>query len=617
MLRTIPLRTSCSSSITPIGPPSRGMPSRSRHGKKHPSSLPWWHRSTTVWQKASTRWRKETGMPSGPDSSRARSTRSRSRSTRLCSRRSSATERIVSSLLSPSHHGETAPHAQRLAGDEGRLVGGEEHDGRRHLLRRGQAAERRRPHDGLDQLLVPLGREPAEQRGVGEARGHHVDADPGGRHLAGQGLAEGDDRPLRPRVHRLARRARPARLRAHVDDHAALPRDHLGEDRVAGGEDAAVVDGDHRVPELLGRVHEPGDPVPAGDVREDVDSPPRPGHLVDPGHHARAPGHIHDHRHRLAARSRDLGRDGLGTRSVDVRHGHAGSLGGRPEAHRPADPAGAARDQCHPALEDHQHSLLRSREEGVLVILEGRVALVTGGASGIGRAVCLRAAAEGARVAVADVNGAGAEAVAAEITAAGGQAMPVVMDVTRRASVVAGVDEVTRAWGGIDILANVAGWDRITRFVDTTEEFWDTVIAINYRGVLATCHAVLPQMIARQRGVIVNVSSEAGRAGSSGEAVYSGAKGAVIAFSKALAREVAPSGIRVNVVAPGLTDTPLLRRLAAEGNEKLIQAIVRATPLGRLATPEEVAAAVVFLASDEASFITGQTLSVGGGLTMV
>ncbi len=251
------------------------------------------------------------------------------------------------------------------------------------------------------------------------------------------------------------------------------------------------------------------------------------------------------------------------------------------------------------------------------MILEGRVALVTGGASGIGRAVCLRAAAEGARVAVADVNGAGAEAVAAEITAAGGQAMPVVMDVTRRASVVAGVDEVTRAWGGIDILANVAGWDRITRFVDTTEEFWDTVIAINYRGVLATCHAVLPQMIARQRGVIVNVSSEAGRAGSSGEAVYSGAKGAVIAFSKALAREVAPSGIRVNVVAPGLTDTPLLRRLAAEGNEKLIQAIVRATPLGRLATPEEVAAAVVFLASDEASFITGQTLSVGGGLTMV
>lgn len=249
--------------------------------------------------------------------------------------------------------------------------------------------------------------------------------------------------------------------------------------------------------------------------------------------------------------------------------------------------------------------------------LEGTVALVTGGASGIGRAVCRAFAAQGLRVAVADIDGTGAEAVAAEIAAGGGQAMPVTVDVTNRASVVSAVDRVTATWQEIDVLANVAGWDRIMRFVDTTEEFWDRVIAINYRGVLATCHAVLPQMIARRRGVIVNVSSEAGRAGSSGEAVYSGAKGAVIAFSKALAREVAPHGIRVNVVAPGLTDTPLLRRLMAEGNEKLIQAIVRATPLARLATPEEVAAAVVFLASDQASFITGQTLSVGGGLTMV
>lgn len=246
-----------------------------------------------------------------------------------------------------------------------------------------------------------------------------------------------------------------------------------------------------------------------------------------------------------------------------------------------------------------------------------KVALVTGGASGIGKAVCLAFAAQGARVAVADVNGAGAEEVATAVTAAGGDGLPVVMDVTRRASVAAGVEKVLAVWSRIDILANVAGWDRIFPFVETTEEFWDKVIAINFRGILATTHVVLPHMIERRSGVIVNVSSEAGRAGSSGEAVYSGTKGAVIAFSKAIAREVARYGIRVNVVAPGLTDTPLLQQMMAEGHEKLIQAIVRATPLQRLATPEEVADAVLFLASERASFITGQTLSVGGGLTMI
>ncbi len=245
------------------------------------------------------------------------------------------------------------------------------------------------------------------------------------------------------------------------------------------------------------------------------------------------------------------------------------------------------------------------------------VVVVTGGASGIGRAVCLAFAAQGAQVAVADINGQGAEAVVAEVKAAGGDGMPAVMDVTQRASVGAGVESVLAAWGRLDILANVAGWDRIVPFVDTTEEFWDQVIAVNFRGVLTACHAVLPHMIGRRSGVIVNVSSEAGRAGSSGEAVYSGAKGAVIAFTKALAREVARYAIRVNVVAPGLTDTPLLQRMIAEGNGKLIQAIIKATPLQRLATPEEVANAVLFLASDRASFITGQTLSVGGGLTMI
>lgn len=247
----------------------------------------------------------------------------------------------------------------------------------------------------------------------------------------------------------------------------------------------------------------------------------------------------------------------------------------------------------------------------------GRVALVTGGASGIGKAVCLALAAEGARVAVADVNAEGAEAAAAAAKAAGGEGLAVAMDVTDRRSVAAGMEKTLAAWAHIDVLANVAGWDRIVPFVDTTEELWDRVIAINYRGVLATCHAVLPHMIERRSGVVVNVSSEAGRAGSSGEAVYSGAKGAVIAFTKALAREVARYGIRVNAVAPGLTDTPMLQQSIADGNEKLIEAIVRATPLRRLATPEEIAQAVLFLASEKASFITGQTLSVGGGLTMI
>lgn len=244
--------------------------------------------------------------------------------------------------------------------------------------------------------------------------------------------------------------------------------------------------------------------------------------------------------------------------------------------------------------------------------LEERVALVTGAASGIGRAVAAALTAEGALVAAADIDTAGAE----EAVAAGQAAVAVTMDVTDTASVGAAVDEVAAAWGRVDILCNVAGWDRIVPFVDTSPELWDRVIAINFRGVLATCHAVLPHMIEQGSGAIVNTASEAGRAGSSGEAVYSGAKGGVITFTKTLAREVSRHGIRVNTVAPGLTDTPLLQSMIADGNDRLIDAIVRATPIRRLAQPEEVAAAVVFMASDRSSFITGQTLGVGGGLVM-
>lgn len=246
-----------------------------------------------------------------------------------------------------------------------------------------------------------------------------------------------------------------------------------------------------------------------------------------------------------------------------------------------------------------------------------QVALVTGGASGIGRSVCLAFAAAGARVAVADINAGGAGEVAAAATAAGGRGLAVPMDVTDPAGVAAAVAEVIAAWGQVDILVNCAGWDRVMKFTETTPEFWDRVIAINYRGMLATCHAVLPHMIERGRGAVVNVASETGRAGSSGEAVYSGTKGAVIAFSKAIAREVARKGIRVNCVAPGLVDTPMLQAMIAEGHGKLMDAIARATPLQRFGQPHEIADAVLFLASSGATFITGQTLSVSGGLTMM
>jgi 2-hydroxycyclohexanecarboxyl-CoA dehydrogenase len=247
-------------------------------------------------------------------------------------------------------------------------------------------------------------------------------------------------------------------------------------------------------------------------------------------------------------------------------------------------------------------------------MFQDKVALVTGGASGIGKAVVQGLAADGARAAICDLNAEGAERVAAEV---GGGALPVAMDVTDTASVRAGVSHVVESLGAPDVLVNAAGWDRISRFLETDEEFWDQVIAINFRGVVAVCHAVLPHMVERGSGAVVNVASEAGRSGSSGEAVYSGAKGAVIAFSKSIAREVARHGVRVNVVTPGLTQTPFMDRNYDEGHGKLMDAIVNATPLRRMSTPEEVAEAILFLASDRAAFTTGETLSVSGGLVMM
>ena len=174
-------------------------------------------------------------------------------------------------------------------------------------------------------------------------------------------------------------------------------------------------------------------------------------------------------------------------------------------------------------------------------------------------------------------------------------------------------------WGQIDVLVNNAGWDRMQLFVESDEETWDTIIGLNFKAVLYTCRAVLPLMAARRAGKVVNIASDAGRGGSSGEAVYAGTKGAVIAFSKTIAREVARYGVAVNVVCPGLTDTPLLAGMLAESarNEKVLDAVTRAIPLGRVGTPEDVAGAVVYFASPAADYVTGQTLSVSGGLTMM
>jgi 2-hydroxycyclohexanecarboxyl-CoA dehydrogenase len=243
---------------------------------------------------------------------------------------------------------------------------------------------------------------------------------------------------------------------------------------------------------------------------------------------------------------------------------------------------------------------------------DDQVAIVTGGASGIGQATARRLAGEGAAVVIADVNGEGAGGVAMSISEGGGRAIALQVDVTDAPGVRAMTEQAIAAFGKIDILVSNAGWDRAGPFADTDEELWDRVIAINYRGHLATCHAALPYMRERGAGRIVTVASDAGRVGSSGEVVYSGAKGAVIAFTKGLAREVARYGINVNCVAPGLVDTPLLAGMP----EKLIAAIVRSIPLRRTGVPDEIAAAICFLVSDDAAYITGQTLSVNGGLNM-
>jgi 2-hydroxycyclohexanecarboxyl-CoA dehydrogenase len=250
--------------------------------------------------------------------------------------------------------------------------------------------------------------------------------------------------------------------------------------------------------------------------------------------------------------------------------------------------------------------------------LAGQTALVTGAGRGIGRAIALALAREGAQVAALDILGEEAAKVRGEVEALGVKALACTADLTKRDQVNRAVEGVVAQLGGLDIVVNNAGWDKLEMFLDSEEPTWDRIIAVNFKSILYVCKAALPHMVTRGGGRVINIASDAGRVGSMGEAVYAGSKGAIIAFSKTLAREVARSRITVNVVCPGLTETPLLQGIRADSPRagKIIDAVTRGIPLGRVGLPEDVAEAVAFLASPAANYITGQTLSVSGGLTM-
>ena len=250
--------------------------------------------------------------------------------------------------------------------------------------------------------------------------------------------------------------------------------------------------------------------------------------------------------------------------------------------------------------------------------LDGKTVIITGGGGGIGGASCRRFAQEGAKVAIFDLNLQSAQNVASEIVASGGVAAAFDCDITNRASVDAAVAASQSQLGAIDVLVNNAGWDVFKPFTKTVPEQWDRLIAINLIGALHLHHAVLPGMVERRRGRIVNIASDAARVGSSGEAVYAACKGGIVAFSKTIAREHARHGITVNVVCPGPTQTALFEdyKKGAGDPEKLVAAFTRSIPLGRIGQPDDLPGAILFFASDDAAYITGQVLSVSGGLTM-
>ncbi len=255
--------------------------------------------------------------------------------------------------------------------------------------------------------------------------------------------------------------------------------------------------------------------------------------------------------------------------------------------------------------------------------LKGKTAIVTGGASNIGRAISIALATEGVNVVIADIDQKQAEKVVGFIDGKGGTAVAVTTDLTRYDQVETMVKKALDRFKNLDILINDVGWDVANLFVETTPEFWDKIIGINYRAMLNCCKVILPHMIERKSGTIVTIASDAGRTGEPREGVYAGCKGAQIALSKTLAKEVGRYGIRVNVVCPGWTpgapdevgDHSMYtgRTIAPE----ILEKAAKAYPLGRLCRPQDVAGAVVFMASDAAGFITGQTLSVSGGYTTV
>ncbi|MEJ2436152.1 MAG: glucose 1-dehydrogenase [Pseudolabrys sp.] len=250
--------------------------------------------------------------------------------------------------------------------------------------------------------------------------------------------------------------------------------------------------------------------------------------------------------------------------------------------------------------------------------LKDKVAIVTGGGGGIGGATCRRFAEEGAKVAVLDIDGAAAASVAEAIGKGGGKAQAFACDIAKHDDCRRAVREAEAAFGPLDVLVNNAGWDVFKPFVDTAPADWDKLISINLTGPLNMHHAALPGMAERKRGRIVNVSSDAARVGSSGEAVYAACKAGLIGFSKTIAREHARNGITVNVVCPGVVNTKLYAdyKKGARNPDKLDEAFRRAIPLGRLGEPDDLPGAICFFASDDAAFVTGQVLSVSGGLSM-
>jgi 2-hydroxycyclohexanecarboxyl-CoA dehydrogenase len=247
--------------------------------------------------------------------------------------------------------------------------------------------------------------------------------------------------------------------------------------------------------------------------------------------------------------------------------------------------------------------------------LKDKVCVITGAAGGIGRALCARFLEEGAQVVAADNNTVALAALGDELA---GKARLVELDITDHAAVAAAVTATKQALGRIDVLVNNAGWDVPVEFVATTPEFWAKCISINLTGPLNMHHAILPHMIKDGGGMVVNIASDAGRVGSSGESVYSACKGGIIAFTKTVARECAKHNIRLNVVCPGPTDTPLLQSFVGEGEfgQKVYEGLKRSIPLKRLGRPDDLTGIVAFMASDDAAFITGQVISVSGGLTM-